>query len=133
MSEKLDEIRKQAATAFQNAGTTRELYEMKVQYLGKQGSFSAIMKEMGKLPPDQKPVFGKLVNEAKQELETVYSKREEQLKNQELQAKLQSEAIDLTLPAFAEPLGSQHPIAIVIEEISRILARLGYAVRTGPL
>ena len=133
MKEKLDEIRSQATQAFQAALGAKELYELKVQFLGKQGSFSAIMKEMGKLSPEERPAFGKLVNEVKRDLETLYGQREEQLKAKELGAQLQAEALDLTLPAVAEPLGSQHPISIVIEEISRILARLGYSVRTGPL
>lgn len=133
MKEKIEAIRLAAAEAFQTAQTAKDLYEMKVQFLGKTGSFSAVMKEMGKLSTEEKPVFGKLVNEAKVALETLYSAREEVLKNQELENKLAAEALDLTLPAVAEPLGARHPISIVIEEISSILARLGYAVRLGPL
>ncbi len=133
MKEKIDEIRAQAVSAFEKASTSKELYDMKVQFLGKQGSFSALMKEMGKLPPEERPVFGKLVNEAKQVLEDLYGRREEALKEQELQARLASETLDMTLPAFAEPMGAKHPVSIVIEEISGILARLGYSVRLGPL
>lgn len=133
LKDKIEEIRIQAVEAFQKAATSKELYDLKVQFLGKQGSFSTVMKEMGKLSPEEKPIFGKLVNEVKQALEAVYSAREEKLKTQELDAKLQAESMDLTLPAASEPLGAQHPIAIVIEEISRILARVGYSVRTGPL
>lgn len=133
MKEKIEEIRAQALAAFEKAANTRELYDLKVQFLGKSGSFSGVMKEMDKLSPEERPVFGKLVNDVKVALETSYNQREEALKTAELAAKLESESLDLTLPAAAEPIGSQHPIAIVIEEISRILARLGYAVRTGPL
>lgn len=130
---KLEEIRAQAVSAFQSASTMKDLYELKVQFLGKQGSFSSVMKEMGKLPPAEKPIFGKLVNEVKQALESVYSEKEESLRASELQAKLQAESLDLTLPAPVEALGSKHPISIVIEEISGILSRMGYSVRTGPL
>jgi phenylalanyl-tRNA synthetase alpha chain len=130
---KLEEIRGQAIAAFQSAANTKDLYELKVQYLGKQGSFSSVMKEMGKLPPAEKPVFGKLVNEVKQALESVYAEKEQSLKGGELQAKLQAESLDLTLPAPVEALGSKHPISMVIEEISGIMARMGYSVRTGPL
>lgn len=133
MNQKIDAIRAEAAAAFERAQTAKDLYELKVQYLGKTGSFSGIMKEMGKLPPADRPVFGKLVNEAKEALEQIYSARETALKSAELTAKLQAESLDLTLPAPAEPLGSRHPISLVIEEISSILGRLGYAVRTGPL
>lgn len=133
LKDKIEEIRGQATAAFQGASSSKELYDLKVQFLGKQGSFSNVMKEMGKLSPEERPVFGKLVNEVKQALESVYSECEERLKAQELEQRLQVEALDLTLPAQAEPLGAQHPIAIVIEEISRILGRVGYSVRTGPL
>lgn len=133
MKEKIEEIRTEASRAFEGAASTKELYDMKVQFLGKQGSFSGLMKEMGKLSAEEKPLFGKLVNEVKQALEALYNRREENLKAQELNSRLQSEALDLTLPADAEPLGSKHPVSIVIEEISGILARIGYAVRTGPL
>ncbi len=102
MTQKLEEIRAQAVSAFQGATSSKELYDLKVQFLGKQGSFSTIMKEMGKLSAEEKPVFGKLVNEVKQALESVYSEKEESLRQAELQAKLQSESLDLTLPAPVE-------------------------------
>jgi phenylalanyl-tRNA synthetase alpha chain len=133
LKEKIEEIQRQALAAFQGAQTAKELYEMKVQFLGKQGSFSGLMKEMGKLSVEEKPLFGKLVNEVKQSLEAVYESREQELKGQELGQRLQAESLDLTLPAAGTPPGARHPISIVIEEISTILARLGYAVRTGPL
>jgi len=133
LKEKLEEIRAQAEAGFRAASNSKDLYEAKVQFLGKQGSFSNVMKEMGKLSADEKPVFGKLVNEIKQGLEALYSERENSLKTQELESKLQAEALDLTLPANGDVLGARHPIALVIEEISSILARLGYSVRTGPL
>lgn len=133
MKEKLDSIRLEATAAFEKATSAKELYDVKVQFLGKQGSFSTIMKEMGKLSPEERPVFGKLVNEVKQALEALYDAREKVLREQELHQRLESEALDLTLPPAAEPVGSRHPISIVIEEISAILARLGYSVRTGPM
>lgn len=133
MNQKIEAIRAEAAASFERAQNVKELYELKVQFLGKTGSFSGLMKEMGALSPAERPVFGKLVNEAKQMLEGLYTSRETALKTQELAARLQAETLDLTLPAPVEPLGSRHPISLVIEEISGILARLGYAVRTGPL
>ena len=133
LKEKIEAIKRLAAEAFQEAATSAKLYEAKVQYLGKQGSFSSIMREMAGLSAEQKPVFGKLVNEAKGELERIYSEAESRLKNQELNAKLASEVLDLTLPGPSAPLGTLHPISLVIDEISLILMRLGYAVRTGPI
>jgi phenylalanyl-tRNA synthetase alpha chain len=133
LKQKLEEIRNQASQAFQAAATSAALYDLKVQFLGKQGSFSQIMREMGQLSPEERPVFGKLVNEVKDSLEQVYKASEGKLKAGELQEKLSSETIDLTLPGPLVARGAQHPLAIVIDEIIDILARLGYSVRTGPL
>lgn len=133
LKEKLEVIRAAALAAFEAARNSKDLYECKVQFLGKQGSFSSVMKEMGKLSPEERPLFGKLVNEVKDSLEKAYATREESLKNLELNERLQSEALDLTLPGPILPEGAQHPIALVIDDIVGILARLGYAVRLGPL
>ena len=117
LNDKIEEIRIQAAREFAAASNTRELYDLKVKFLGKQGSFSNVMKEMGKLSVEEKPLFGKLVNEVKQALEAKYEELEDLLKAAELNAKLEVESLDLTLPPLRENRGSQHPIAIVIEEI----------------
>jgi phenylalanyl-tRNA synthetase alpha chain len=133
MQEKIESIRIEASAQFSKAATSKDLYEMKVQYLGKSGSFSSLMRDMGKLSADERPLMGKLVNEAKQALEALYSERESALRAEELAAKLTGETLDLTLPPAGGQVGARHPIAIVIEEISTILSRIGYAVRTGPL
>ncbi len=133
LKEKIEEIRAQAEAAFKAAPSAKDLYDAKVQFLGKQGSFSSIMKEMGKLSAEEKPAFGKLVNEVKQALEAVYADRETALKGQELASQLQAEALDLSLPSATAAPGARHPVALVIEEISGILSRLGYSIRTGPL
>ncbi len=133
MKDKIDSICAEAEAAFSRAQSSKDLYEMKVQFLGKSGSFSSVMREMGALPPAEKPLVGKLVNEAKSKLEALYAECESRLKADELAKQLEVETLDLTLPGAAEPPGARHPISIVIEEISAILARIGYATRTGPL
>jgi phenylalanyl-tRNA synthetase alpha chain len=130
---RINAIRIEAETAFKAARGSRDLYELKVRFLGKTGSFQSVMKEMGSLPPAEKPVAGKLVNEAKQMLEAVYQECEASLKNREMNEKLKSETLDLSLPGVPAPMGAQHPVSIVTEEITSILARMGYSIRTGPL
>src|SRR3954468_19643739 len=106
LKEKLEDVRREALAAVQKAEDTQNLYEsVKVQFLGKQGRFSALMKEMGKLSPEERPQFGKLVNEVKDAIEQAYAAREGQLKTNELSIKLSNESIDLTLPAPFVPLG----------------------------
>lgn len=130
---KLDSIKEAALAAFKAAPSSKELYDLKVQYLGKSGSLTEIMKEMATLPKEEKPLFGKKVNEVKAVLEAAYTEAEENLKKSEINAKMASEELDLTLPAFSRNKGSQHPVNMVIEEIFTIMSRLGYSVRTGPV
>lgn len=130
---KLDSIKNAALDAFKAATTSKDLYDLKVQYLGKSGSLTEIMKEMASLPKEEKPLFGKKVNEVKQVLEAAYVEAEENLKKKEISAKMLAEEIDMTLPAFNLPKGSQHPVNIVMEEIFMVMSRLGYSIRTGPL
>lgn len=130
---KLDSIKDTALAAFKAAPTSKDLYDLKVQYLGKSGSLTEIMKEMASLPKEEKPLFGKKVNEVKQLLEAAYTEAEDALKKKEISAKMAAEEIDLTLPAASQAKGSAHPVNIVVEEIFTVMARLGYSVRTGPL
>jgi phenylalanyl-tRNA synthetase alpha chain len=90
------------------------------------------MKEMAKLPKEEKPAFGKAVNEVKAAFEKNYSELDAKLKDRELLQRLASEKIDVTLPGPKRLRGSRHPITLVIEEVVGVLSRLGYAVRTGP-
>ncbi len=128
----LDLIKNAALQAFQAAADTKALYDLKVQYLGKSGSLTEIMKEMASLPKEEKPLFGKKVNEVKQLLEAAYTEAEEGLKKKEIAAKMSAEEIDMTLPGVSKPRGSQHPVNMVIEEIFTVMSRLGYSIRTGP-
>ncbi len=130
---KLDSIKEAALTAFKAAQSSKDLYDLKVQYLGKSGSLTEIMKEMASLSKEEKPLFGKKVNEAKQVLESAYNEAEQALKMSEISAKMSAEELDMTLPSFSKPKGTQHPVSIVVDEIFAVMARLGYSLRTGPV
>lgn len=130
---KLDTIKDDALTQFKAAPNSKALYDLKVQFLGKNGSLTEIMKEMANLPKEEKPLFGKKVNEVKSLLEQVYIEAEEALKKSEIEGKMAKEELDLTLPGYTRPAGNQHPVYKVTEEIFAIMARIGYSVRTGPL
>ncbi len=130
---KLDSIKESALKTFQAAQNSTELYNAKVQYLGKSGALTEAMKLMASLPKEEKPLFGKLVNDVKAELETFYAEAELTLKSKEILAKMENEKLDLTLPVENHSVGSEHPIHKVTNEIFGIMARLGYALRTGPL
>jgi len=129
----LDQIKSQALAAFEKAASLQELYNAKVQFLGKTGALTDAMKLMASLPKDEKPKFGKKVNEVKEFLEKLYVHLEGQLEVQEIEKKMKHERLDLTLPGDQIQVGALHPVQKVTEEIAGILARLGYSLRTGPL
>ena len=133
LEQKVEDIKRRALEAFQSAKDSRELYDIKVQYMGKQGEMSLVMSEMGRLSKEDRPAFGKLINEKKKVIEQGYAQREQELKKQELVEKIAREKLDLTLPGPQRDLGGRHPVTLVMDEIVDILARIGYSVRTGPL
>lgn len=126
-------IKENALKDFHKAQTSQELYQFKVQYLGKTGALTEAMKLMATLPKEEKPLFGKQVNEVKSELEIAYSKAEDSLKNKEIESKMLNEKIDLSVSVSARQAGHEHPIYKVTHEIFSVMARLGYSLRTGPL
>ncbi len=132
LQEKIEAICKNALQAFAKAEDSRQLYDFKVQFLGKKGQLSEVMKSMSGLTGDERPLMGKLVNQVKDQIEAAYQERDESLRRAELKVRLASEALDLTLPGVPRGAGSKHPISLVIDEIVGILARLGYSVRSGP-
>lgn len=132
MQEKLAAIVDKALQEIATAADSRSLYDVKVRFMGKQGELSNVMKDMGQLPAADRPAFGKVVNENKMRIEQAYQERELELKNKELEQKIGKERLDLTLPGPAIPLGTKHPITMIIREIVAILSRIGYSVRLGP-
>ncbi|MAF90756.1 MAG: phenylalanine--tRNA ligase subunit alpha [Bdellovibrionaceae bacterium] len=133
LQDKLQAIREEAVAAFKAATSSKDLYDQKVKYLGKKGSFSELMKEMGKLSKDERPKFGQLVNEVKNTLEDLFKELTDALKEKELNASLEDERIDMSLPGNRMRLGKKHPINMVIDELVDIFSRIGFSVRLGPL
>jgi phenylalanyl-tRNA synthetase alpha chain len=133
LQDNLNALKDSALVEIAKAANTQDLYQVKVAFLGKSGKITEVMKDMAKLSKEDKPLFGKIVNEVKTALEFVFSEQESKLRNAEIEQKMMSEGLDLTLPGYARTKGSQHPVDTVIEEIFTIMARLGYAIRQGPM
>lgn len=133
ISSHLETIRLEATQAFHGSTHSKELYDKKVHFLGKSGVFTEVMKEMSHLSKEERPAFGKKVNEIKQQLERVYLEVEGLLKDREINQKMLDEKIDLTLPGFERPRGAEHPVQKVMDEILGIMSRVGYSIRTGPI
>ena len=123
------------ADALQAIGVAKEeatLDALRVQYLGKKGSFTALLKSLGQLPPDKRPAAGEQINAAKTELQSALEVRKVALVRASLDAKLSSEKIDITLPGRRQNFGGLHPIPITIDRITDIFQSAGYDVAVGP-
>ena len=132
MKEEIIQIEKKAIKEVELSQDIKTLEEAKVKYLGKKGELTAILRGMGALSPEERPVIGSLVNEVREKIETVFNQKEEELKNKEVEEKLKAEKIDITLPSTKIKRGSKHPINRVIEEVEDIFVSMGYAVVDGP-
>lgn len=108
------------------------LEQLRIELLGKKGSINGLMQEMKNLAADQKKEFGMAVNNLKQNVEAQFNKKLEQLKELQLQAQLEKERIDITLPASQYKYGTLHPLTVVQQEIEDIFVAMGYSVVEGP-
>ncbi|MDB6121478.1 MAG: pheS [Pedosphaera sp.] len=125
----IEPLKQAAASDLRAAPDLAALEQTKGNYLGPQGKFTALMKQLGTLPKEEKPAAGKLVNQAKVELEAVLVERRAEL---ELKAALPKEPTDFTLPGRRRTLGKLHPLTQVTEDIVRAFRKIGFAVADGP-
>ncbi|QSV44946.1 phenylalanine--tRNA ligase subunit alpha [Geobacter benzoatilyticus] len=132
MKEQLDGLLKAALAEISGAGTEESLQELRVKYLGKKGAITAVMKGLGALPPEERPIVGQLVNTVKNQLETRLDETLDRVRDASKRERLERERIDVTLPGRRTPRGTKHPITLVIEEISDIFSGLGFQVAEGP-
>ena len=132
MKEQIEKIRQEALTAIANAEDAKQLDETKVKYLGKKGELTAVLRGMGALSAEERPVIGSFVNVVKTELEEQIKQKEEMYEKAELNRKLQEETIDITLPSSKIKTGSKHPLNRIIEEVEDLFVSMGYDVVTGP-
>lgn len=132
MKERLEEMRSRAAELIDRAEDIAELQKLRVEYLGKKGALTEILKGMGKLSAEERPVIGQMANEVRQELEQRLQEKQTVLEEEQLKARLKEETIDVTMPSRPISLGSRHPLTQVIEEIEDIFIGLGFEVAEGP-
>ena len=132
MKDKIEAIKKEVEKKLEDLKDIKKLNELRVEYLGKKGQLTALLKGMGSLSAEDRPKIGALVNSAKEEIEEKMKKIEEELQALELKRKLESEKIDITLPSSKIRRGSKHPLNRVIEEIEDLFVSMGYDVVSGP-
>ena len=132
MKEKLEEIKKLAHEKIKELKNMQELQDLKVQLLGKKSDLSLMLRGLGELSQEERPIVGNLVNEVRKDIEETLAKAESKLKEKGLEEKLEKEKVDITMPSEKIVRGSKHPINRVIEEIQDLFVSMGYDVVDGP-
>ena len=132
MKAQLEQIKINALAALEAAENPAALEELRVKLLGKKGELTAVLKMMGKLSPEERPVMGQLANAVRAEIEKKLEERKASIHAAVLEAKLAAEAIDVTIPGETVTVGHQHPMNQVLQQIKDIFVGLGYEVIEGP-
>ena len=132
MKEALEQIRTAALDAIAQAENSRAVDDIKVKFLGKKGELTSILKQMGKLSAEERPVIGQLANQIRGELEQAIAAAQQQLKEKQLQAQIKAETLDVTMPGKKFDLGKKHPLTLVMDEIKEIFLGMGFDVVDGP-
>tara|TARA_Y100001949_G_scaffold103699_1_gene87594 strand:- start:660 stop:1664 length:1005 start_codon:yes stop_codon:yes gene_type:complete len=130
--ENLEALTQQALEAVNQAQDTAALDQVRVQFLGKKGEITSLMKQLGKVSPEERPKVGAVINEAKTAVQDAINARRDVLETEALNAKLAAEAVDVTLPGRAGQEGSLHPVTRTLERIEAFFRNAGYEVAEGP-
>lgn len=130
--ENLDALVSQALEAVRHTEDSNALEQLRVNYLGKKGELTQIMKTLGNLTAEERPQAGALINAAKERVQDAINSRKATLEQAALAARLAAERIDVTLPGRGQASGGLHPVTRTLERIERLFANIGYGVATGP-
>lgn len=132
MEAQLAALKQEVIQKITDAQSVKELQDVRVAYLGKKGPITDLLKGMGKLPAEERPKMGALVNEMRQEVTAVLDARFVELEQAAIDAQLANETIDVTLPGRTVQIGNHHPLTKVIEEIEDLFIGMGYEIAEGP-
>ncbi len=132
MKDKLQQILSETKSALQAAGKPSDVEELRVKVLGKKGTLTEILKQMGSVPVEEKPAMGKLVNETRTEIEALIASTKNSLQKAATEAALKAERFDVTLPGTVPEVGKRHPIMQILDEVKEIFLGMGFDVVEGP-
>ncbi len=132
MKEEIERISEKAKEKIEEIKNSQELNDLRTSILGKKGELTEILRGMGKIAAEERPKIGNMVNQVREDIEKMISKKENEFKDAELKNKLENEKIDVTLPATKIVRGSKHPLNRVIEEVEDLFVSMGYDVVSGP-
>ncbi len=132
MKQQLEQIRATALEALERAQNEQEIDALRVRFLGKKGELTAILKQMGGLSPEQRPVVGQLANEVRADIEAAIERALSARKEQALAERLQKETVDITMPGKVCQIGGLHPVNLVLEDLIDVFQSMGFDVVDGP-
>ncbi|MBC8589304.1 phenylalanine--tRNA ligase subunit alpha [Paratissierella segnis] len=132
MKEKLGEIRSRALQTMDNVTSLGELEDLRVKFLGKKGELTSILKEMGRLSKEERPVIGQIANEVRNEIENKINCVKEELIEKQKYEKMEKEKIDISISTNKERIGHRHPLLSTIEELEDLFISMGFTVVDGP-
>lgn len=132
MKERLQELQQEAIAKVETASALKELNDVRVAYLGKKGPITEVLRGMGKLSAEERPVMGALANEVREAIASKIEEKQTALEAAEVERKLASETIDVTLPGRPVKAGTHHPLTSVVEEVEDLFLGMGYEVAEGP-
>ncbi|WP_100405057.1 phenylalanine--tRNA ligase subunit alpha [Bacillus solitudinis] len=132
MRERLEELKDEALAKVENAEDVKALQEVRVAYLGKKGPITEVLRGMGKLSAEERPVIGQMANDVRDVIKVKLEAKEQELEEAAVEEQLANESIDITLPGRPVSRGARHPLTSVVEEIEDIFLGLGFSVEEGP-
>ncbi|MBQ3404317.1 MAG: phenylalanine--tRNA ligase subunit alpha, partial [Oscillospiraceae bacterium] len=132
MKQQLEQIRSAALAALAEADTKQTLENARIRYLGKKGEITAILKQMGKLSAEERPVIGQLANQIRAEIEDAINTASKHIEDDMLRHRLKMEALDVTIPGTPCISGHKHPMSILLDEAKDIFLSMGFTIAEGP-
>ncbi len=132
MTTNLDTLRAEALAAIEKAADLAAIDAIRVQYLGKSGAVTGMLKQVGTMPVEERKAFGERVNQVRDALANDIGERQKVLEGAALAQKLATEQVDISLPVSPQPLGQIHPISQTIDDMIAIFASMGFEMQTGP-
>ena len=132
MKEQIQQIKENPIKEIKLAEDLKALDDVRVKYSGKKGELTLLLRAMGSLSKEERPVIGAMVNEVRDELESLIQEKEKELKKAEIEKKLLTENIDVTMKSNRQKIGSLHPIMQIIDEVEEIFLGMGYQIADGP-
>ena len=132
MQQKINEIRSRALEELKRVSDSRALDELRVRLLGKKGELTGILRSMGQVAAEMRPQIGQWVNEARESIESAIVQAQAEISRREMEKRLESEKLDVTLPVEERSAGSLHPMSLVLEQLLDIFTGMGFEAVEGP-